>query len=177
MFELTQSFIISQIVVAIAMVFDFASLQFRARKNIFLCLAISVSLISLHYFLLGKTAAGWICVVSVARFVISAFSNNKNYIFIFLILNALTLIFTYKEIYDLVFFCGISIFIVGNFQSKDKPMRLLMISGTALVLFYNIIILSPMGIVVEGNFLASNLLGYFRYHIKKQKPPKIITPV
>lgn len=177
MLELTTSFILSQIVISIAMVFDFASLQFRARKHIFLYLAISVSLISAHYFLLGKTAAGLICAVSVARFITAAFSSNKKYIPIFLILNAIALAFTYKEIYDLIFFFAISLIIIGNFQTNDKHMRLIMIIGTSLVLIYNTIIFSPMGMVVEGNFLISNLLGYFRFHIKKQKPPKILTPV
>ena len=42
----------------IAMGFDFLSLQYKKREHTFLCLIVSASFISAHYFLLGKIAAG-----------------------------------------------------------------------------------------------------------------------
>ncbi|MDD3066887.1 MAG: YgjV family protein [Candidatus Gracilibacteria bacterium] len=177
MFELTASFVSSQILMLAAMVLGFASLQFRARKHIFLTLAIGAGLISAHYFLLGKVAAGVIVSFSVLRFVTAIFTSDKKYILIFLALNTIALFFTYKEIYDLLVFFGIAIIVIGNFQASDKHMRSSLIFGTSLVLLYNTLIFSPMGIVEEGSFLISNLIGYFRFHIKKQKPPKIITSV
>ena len=49
-------------------------------------------------------------------------------------------------------------------------MRKLMMAGTSLAIIYNIIIFSPMGAIVEGSFLASNIIGYYRYYIRKKKP-------
>ena len=177
MIELTLPFIISQIAMFIAMGFDFLSLQFKKREYTFLCLIVSASLISTHYFLLGKVAAGVIVFISVLRFATCYFTTNKKYLFIFIALNTISLFFTYTEIADLIIYVGLIIFIIGNFQADNKLMRKQMMVGTSLVVLYNVIIFSPMGIVAEGVFLISNFIGYYRHYIKnneKIKKPQII---
>lgn len=167
MIILTPAFIISQIAMFIAMGFDFLSLQYKKREYTFLCLIISASLISAHYFLLNKIAAGVIVFFSVLRFITCYFTTNKKYLFIFILLNTISLFFTYKEIYDLIIYVGLVIFIIGNFQKDNKLMRKLMMMGTSILIIYNSIIFSPMGIIVESSFLTSNFIGYYRHYIKK----------
>jgi len=166
MLELTLPFIISQIAMFIAMGFDFLSLQFKKREQTFLCLIVSASLISTHYFLLGKIAAGVIVCISVLRFITCYFTTNKKYLFLFIALNTISLFFTYKELFDLIIYFGLVVFIIGNFQTDNKLMRKLMMIGTAMLVIYNSIIFSPMGIVAEGMFLISNFIGYYRHYIK-----------
>lgn len=178
MAELTLPFIISQVAMFIAMGFDFLSLQFKKREYTFLCLIVSASLISAHYFLLNKTAAGVIVFFSVLRFITCYFTTNKKYLFIFIALNTFSLFFTYREIYDLIIYVGLIIFITGNFQEDNRLMRKLMMGGTSMIILYNIIIFSPMGVVAEGSFLLSNFIGYYRHYVKnneKIKKPQIIS--
>jgi len=158
---LTLAFVLSQIAVLIAMVFDFLSFQFKKRQYTFTCFAISASLISTHYFLLNKTAAGVITFISVARFIVSYFKPNKKYLLIFIGLNTLSLFFTYRALTDFIVYIGSAVFITGNFQKDDKLMRKIMMLGTFIIMSYNIIIFSPLGAVLEGAFLFSNLLVYF----------------
>ena len=127
--ELTLYFILSQIAVSIAMVFDFLSFQFKKRQATILCFIFSASLISTHYFLLGKTAAGVITFLSVVRFVTSYFSIKKKYLFLFIGLNTLSLIFTYHILSDLIVWAGSVIFMTGNFHADNKKMRKLMMVG------------------------------------------------
>jgi len=169
MLELSVPFVISQIAMLIAIVFDFLSLQYKKREQTFLCLIVSASLISAHYFLLNKTAAGIIVLISVLRFVTCYFTTNKKYIYLFVGLNTISLFFTYKELFDLIIYIGIIIIIVGNFQANNKLMRKLMMVGTAIIILYNTIIFSPMGIVAEGLFLTSNFIGYYRYYLRNKK--------
>lgn len=172
MLELTIPFIMSQIAMAIAMIFDFLSLQYKKREQTFLCLIVSASLISAHYFLLGKIAAGVIVAISVLRFITCYFTTNKKYLFIFIALNTISLFFTYKNPTDLIIYVGLIIFIIGNFQNDNKLMRKLMMVGTSVVIVYNAIILSPMGVVTEGSFLISGFIGYYRHYIKKHDMEK-----
>ena len=172
MAELTLPFIISQVAMFIAMSFDFLSLQFKKREYTFLCLIVSASLISAHYFLLGKIAAGVIVFISVLRFITCYFTTNKKYLFIFIALNTISLFFTYKEVSDLIIYVGLIIFIVGNFQADNKLMRKLMMGGTSIIVLYNAIIFSPMGIVAEGAFLISNFIGYYRHYVKNNEKIK-----
>jgi hypothetical protein len=169
MLKLTLPFIISQIAMFIAMGFDFLSLQFKKREYTFLCLIVSASLISTHYFLLNKIAAGVIVFFSVLRFITCYFTTNKKYLFIFIALNTISLFFTYKEIYDLIIYLGLIIFIIGNFQENNKLMRKLMMGGTSIIILYNIVIFSPMGVIAEGSFLLSNFIGYYRHYVRKDK--------
>lgn len=169
MFDLTLPFIISQIAVSIAMVFGFLSLQYKKREYIFLCLIVSAILISIHYFLLNKIAAGVIVCISVFRFITCYFTTNKKYLFIFIALNTISLFFTYQEPSDLIIYIGLIIFIVGNFQADNKLMRKLMMGGTSLIVLYNAIIFSPMGLISESSFLISGFIGYYRYYIKNIK--------
>jgi hypothetical protein len=169
MHDLTLSFIISQVAVSVAMVFDFLSLQYKKRENTFLCLIVSASLISVHYFLLNRIAAGVIVSISVLRFITCYFTTNKKYLFIFIALNTISLFFTFKSPTDLIIYAGLIVFIIGNFQENNKLMRKLMMGGTSMIILYNVIIFSPMGVVTEGSFLISNFIGYYRHYIRNNK--------
>jgi hypothetical protein len=164
---LTPAFIISQIAMLIAMGFDFLSLQYKKREYTFLCLIVSASLISAHYFLLNRIAAGVIVFFSVLRFITCYFTTNKMYLFLFILLNTVSLFFTYKEIYDLIIYVGLVVFIIGNFQKDNKIMRKLMMVGTSIIIIYNSIIFSPMGVIAESSFLISNFIGYYRHYMKR----------
>ncbi|MDD2515852.1 MAG: YgjV family protein [Candidatus Gracilibacteria bacterium] len=159
-------FIISQILVSIAMVFDFLSLQYKKREHTFLCLIVSASLISTHYFLLSKATAGFIVLISVFRFIACYFTTDKRVLILFLILNTLALVLNYKEISDFIIYIGLFVFIIGNFIADNKLMRKVMMIGTSIIIVYNTIIFSPMGAVMEGSFLLSNFIGYYRHYIK-----------
>jgi len=124
----------------IAMGSDFLSLQYKKREYTFLCLIVSASLISTHYFLLHQTAAGVIVFISVLRFITCYFTTNKKYLFIFIGLNTISLFFTYKSPIDLIIYIGLIIFIIGNFQENNKLMRKFMMGGTSIIIIYNAII-------------------------------------
>jgi hypothetical protein len=104
MHDLALPFIISQVAMFIAMIFDFLSLQYKERKHTFLFLIVSASLISTHYFLLDQTAAGVIVFISVLRFITCYFTTNKKYLFIFIALNTFSLFFTYNNPTDLIIY-------------------------------------------------------------------------
>src|SRR3989344_5859337 len=166
MAELTLPFIISQVAMFIAMGFDFLSLQFKKREYTFLCLIVSASLISAHYFLLNRVAAGVIVSISVLRFITCYFTTNKKYLFLFIALNTVSLFFTYRNRTDLIIYIGLIIFIAGNFQEDNRLMRKLMMGGTSIIILYNAIIFSPMGVIAEGSFLMSNFIGYYRHYVR-----------
>ncbi len=169
MHDLTLPFIISQILASFAMGFDFLSLQYKKREKTFLCLIFSASLMSAHFFLLNKTAAGVIVFISVLRFITCYFTTNKRYLFIFIALNTASLFFTYKDPTDFIIYVGLVIFIIGNFQTDNRLMRKLMMCGTSIIVLYNTIIFSPMGAIVEGVFLLSGFVGYYRHYIKNNE--------
>jgi len=166
--ELFNNFFISQILMLFAIGFDFLSMQLKERKQMYLALVFSASLISIHLFLLGKTTTWLIVLLSVFRFIVCMFSTNKRYLLIFILLNTIALIYTFTEIYDLILYTWLTIFIIGNFQKNEKIMRKIMMTGTTTTIMYYIVIFSPMAIIAESIFLLSAIIGYYRYYIKKE---------
>lgn len=81
-------------------------------------------------------------------------------------LNVVSILFIYQSEIDLIIFIGSMIFMIGNFQDNNRLMRILMMIGTSLYLCYNIIIASPMAVVLEGLYLVSNFIGYYRHYIR-----------
>ncbi len=159
-------FLLSQVLVTVAILFDVLSFQYKARKNTYFCLIISASLVCAHYFLLDNVAAGTLVALTAVRFIVCYYTTDKRFLMLFLILNVIATFYTYQSAYDLIIFIGNIIFMIGNFQNNNKLMRVLMMIGTSLYLSYNIIIASPMAVVLEGLFLVSNFIGYYRYYIR-----------
>jgi hypothetical protein len=167
--EFTTAFIISQVLIFGAMLFDFLSFQFKERKKTMLCLIVSSCFIATHYLLLDQLSSGVMVCFSVVRFIVAYFSTNKKRLLFFIGLNTISLFFTYNAPLDLLFYVGLTVFIIGNFQANNKLMRQLMMCGTAIVILYNILIPSPMGALNEAIFLTSNVIGYRRFYIRKNK--------
>jgi hypothetical protein len=64
------AFLLSQILIGLAFLFDLASFQFKERKYTLVCFALAAALISAHYFLLEQDTAGFIIALSAARFLV-----------------------------------------------------------------------------------------------------------
>ncbi len=167
--ELTTPFIISQILLLFSMVFDFLSLQFKARKTTFIFFIISAILICIHYFLLNKITTWIMVIVVIIRFITCYFTTNKKFMFLFLILNTFVLTFTYTEIYDLLYYSWSIVSLIGNFQENNKLMRKMIMVGTSFVIVYDFLIFTPMGVLLNVLFLISNFIWYYRIYIKKSK--------
>jgi hypothetical protein len=151
------------------MLSDFLSFQFKERKHIMLCLIVSSCLFATHLFLLDQLASGVMVCFSILRCIVAYFSVNKKRLFFFIGLNTISLFFTYSAPIDLIFYVGLTIFIIGNFQADNKLMRKLMMLGIFIALVYNILIPSPMGALDEAILLTSTFIGYRKFYIRKQK--------
>lgn len=164
--ELTTFFILSQIFALFVIVFDVLSFQFKDRKKVIVCFAFAATFNAIHFLLLAKILTAVLVSFSILRFIVSYFTTDKKFMYLFLFLNTITSILLFSEIFDVVIFIGLSLIIIGVFQKNDKNMRLIMMAGTSFVIFYNILIFTPVGILVESIFLVSNIVGFYRYYLR-----------
>lgn len=172
MFEwLINAFIISQVLVWIAIITDFLSFQYKERKKILILLTVSALLVAVHYLLLDKTTAFFLVLLWVLSFITSIFTHNKKILSLFLVLYLIAFLINFKELYDIIIFIWLFIILISKFQKDDKYLRIIMMIWTTFVILYNIIIFTPLWVVLESLFLWSNLIWYYRHYLKK----KIIT--
>jgi len=88
-------FIISQILVLLAISFDLMSFQFKNRKYILICFSLASLLISTHFILLEKWTAASLMALAVIRFIASYFSTSLKMRNLFITLTILISIFTF----------------------------------------------------------------------------------
>jgi hypothetical protein len=159
-------FLLSQILIGIAICTDTLSFQFKERKKIVACLLISCTLISAHFMLLGHWTAACLGLIAAVRFTTSMFSTSKKLMSLFIIATVVISIFTYAGILTVLGCAGGIFGTIASFCKEDKMLRQLMLVGTSLWIVHNFLAGSPGAVLMEAIFISSNLVGYFRFYVR-----------
>lgn len=171
-YQMISAFLLSQILIGVAFLFDLASFQFKKREVSLVCFAIAASFIATHFYILGALSAAAVVALSATRFTVSIFTTDYRLKYVFLTLIILAGIATYEVPYDLLIIFAGCLVTFAVFQPNEKLMRQLMAPASMSAIIFNVIIFSPAGVLLETFFLGSNLLSYWRFYIKKQPETK-----
>ena len=159
------AFVISQILVGIAICFDILSFQFKERKKIVACLLVSCVLIAAHFLILGHWTAVCLGLLAALRFAASLFSTSKKLMLVFISATLAITALTYTGLLSLLAGSGGCFGTAASFCKEDKRLRQLMLVGTSLWIIHNYLAGSPGAVLMEAIFITSNVVGYFRYYI------------
>lgn len=157
-------FLLSQCLVGVATLLDLASFQFKSRRIILLCLFSSVLLTSTHFFILGQQSAGWLMLIAAARYLYCVFARQYMVMLGFIILSMVTVFITWHNWLSGLALIATLIQTLASFQAKDFKLRILMIVGTSLWMAHNVMVGSPIAVLMEGLFLTSNIVGLYRFY-------------
>ncbi|ODY89618.1 YgjV family protein [Vibrio parahaemolyticus] len=158
------AFLWSQILIAIAIVLDLISFQFKQRQKIVCCLCISGILISAHFVLLEQWTAASLMLLASVRYFASIFTTSRRWMFLFLTSALIITVLTFVDLINLISFGGTLFQTTAAFCKSDQRLRQLMIVGTFLWLIHNYLSGSPTAVLMELLFLGSNIIGYYRYY-------------
>ncbi|QFQ77324.1 YgjV family protein [Vibrio harveyi] len=158
------AFLWSQILIAIAIVFDLISFQFKKRQKIVCCLCASGILISTHFVLLEQWTAASLMLLASIRYFTSIFTTSKRWMFLYLTSALMITVMTFVDLINLLSFGGTLFQTTAAFCKSDQRLRQLMIVGTMLWLIHNYLAGSPTAVLMELLFISSNLIGYYRYY-------------
>ena len=161
------SFVISQILIGIAFLFALASFQFKAREKILGCFFALTLFIAAHYYFLGENTAMWLALFGSLRMIVAILSTKKHWMYILAIGILTIFVLTYEKPLDFLILIAMLIFNVGIFQKNDKQLRQIELFGAQFVLVYNLLIFSPAMVMFELFMITSNIIGYYRYYLKK----------
>ena len=167
--EFSVAFIFSQILALIALCFDFVGFQQKTKRRILLFSLVSMSCMTLHFFLLKEIVTAIVIILSITRNLMCLVKNNKKIFFFYTFIYFVSFCLTYKKVLDILPLIFILISNYALFQKEEKKTRIFLLISFFLFIIYNIIIFSPMGILVAVNLFTSTSIGYYRHHIKKKK--------
>lgn len=160
------SFLLSQILIVIAIGFDLLSFQFKNRQRIILCLSISCLLIAAHFALLGVWTAMGLALLAAIRLVAGYLTTSKRVMLFFVAATVAVATLTFHGLLSVLSCLGAIFGTIGSFCREDKQLRLLMMGATSLWLIHNCLAATPAAVVMEALFLGSNLLGYYRFYLR-----------
>jgi hypothetical protein len=167
------NFLLSQILIGIAICTDTLSFQFKERKKIVACLLVSCTLISVHFMLLGHWTAAGLGLVAAIRFTTSIFSTSKKLMGLFVVTTIVVSICTYAGLLSILGCAGGIFGTMASFCKEDKLLRQLMLIGTSLWIVHNFLAGSPGAVLMEAIFISSNVVGYFRFYIRPKGQPLV----
>ena len=160
------NFVLSQILIGIAICIDILSFQFKERMKILACLVVSTVFISSHFMLLGHWTAAFLGVLSVARYSSSMITTSKKVMWIFLIIIFAITVLSFEGLLSVLGCVATFFTTIAAFRKDDKRLRQLMLIGTMIWIAHNYLAGSPGAVLMETIFIVSNLVGYYRYYIK-----------
>ena len=164
-------FLLSQVIAAIAFACGVISFQSRTRRSILLWLCGTGFANACHFFILGKVAPGTLFLIIGARCLAAAFSVNRKIMYVFIGLILVCFFYLYKSPLGFLGLFGSLSATYGSFQRTEKKVRVFhMLSNTSWMV-HNILVLTPVAAVMEGTFLMSNVLGYWRIHCGGKPAP------
>jgi hypothetical protein len=132
-----------------------------------LCLSFAGILISSHFILLEQWTAACLMGIATLRYITSIFLTAPMLKYFFCSASIVATILTYSGLVSVLSCLGSIFQTVAAFNKDDKCLRELMIIGTSFWLIHNYLVGSPTAVIMEIMFIASNLIGYYRYHLKK----------
>jgi hypothetical protein len=168
-FVILHGFLISQILVWIAIFTDFLSFQFKDRKKVLLILTVSSLLIALHYLLLWEINAFYLVLISMVSFLVSAYTYDKKIMLWFFILYLVPIVLNYSNLIDIILFIAMYIMLFAKFIKDDKYIRIYIMLATCFGLLFNILIWTPVWILLQILFLWSNIIWYYKHYLRNNK--------
>lgn len=158
-------FLLSQLLVSVTLIIECLAMQLKNKNRILALLSVSCFFNGFHYLLLDQPTAGYIFLFSSIRFLISIKWKYQWISAASLCVSLFITVSTYVGFLSVIGFVGTIFITIGSFSTNDKFLRIMMITGGSVWLVHNVILWTPIGILVESIFVGSSIVGFYRYYI------------
>lgn len=162
-------FLLSQVLASCAFAMGLVSSHFRQRRSVLLCLVAATVFNACHFLLLGRQGPAALMVLIGARYLTSLRTTSRTVMYCFLALSLGAFAFTYQSPVSLLALLAVFFGTYGSFHPDDRVLRRFIMMGNTSWLVHNLLVGSPVGTLMEGAFLTSNALGYWRFY-GRQRP-------
>ncbi|GAA6185990.1 MULTISPECIES: YgjV family protein [Alteromonadaceae] len=161
-------FLLSQVLVTFTLTIECFAMQLKDKNRLLALLSVSCLFNGFHYLLLDQPTAGYIFLFSSFRFLLSIKWKFQWMAAVSLVVSLFITVYTYIGFLSILGFAATVFVTTGSFSHNDKFLRIMMILGGSLWLIHNIILWSPVGILVEIVFVGSSAVGFYRYYIARK---------
>jgi hypothetical protein len=141
-----------------------SSFQFRWRRHILWCWSASALFNAAHFLVLGQVTAGVLILITSARFLAASFTTDRRLMYFFVAALLAGFSVTYSSPLSLLAIGASLLGTWGAFQPDDRHIRITLVLCSASWIVHNALVASPVAALMESAFLASNLVGWWRFY-------------
>lgn len=160
--DITLSFALSQCLATMAFISGIVAFQRYDRASMLKFWFVSALLNASHFAVLGQYEAACFVGLTALRFLVAALSPRQRWMYCFLALSTLLIVVSYTSPVNLLPYLAAVVGTIGSFQKNVSLVRLLMAVGATSWIIHNLLVGSPVAVLMELAFLSSNLVGYIR---------------
>lgn len=160
--DITVSFFLSQLLAATAFISGIIAFQQSERRDMLKFWFISALLNASHFAVLQQTEAALFVALTAIRFLVAAWKPSQLFMWLFLSAATAVFILSYQSPLNTLPYIAAVVGTVGSFQHKLGLVRGLMAIGAGCWIIHNMLVGSPVAVLMELAFLSSNLVGYLR---------------
>ncbi len=157
-------FVVSQCVAAVSFFLGILSFQFKQRQKVLHCWFAADAINAIHFCLLGRYEVMMLLLVSSARFLTAAHTKDRRWMFLFFLLTAVGFYATYQHPVSFLVLLSGFLGTYGTFHKADLSIRFALLGCGLLWTTHNFLVGSPVAVIMEASYLASNLLGLWRFY-------------
>ncbi len=160
--EFSVLFFGSQVLAAIAFSSGIFAFWQQQRSAMLKFWFISAILNASHFGLLGQYEAALFVGLTAIRFLVAALQPRQYWMLLFMAAATVILLTTYSSPLNLLPYTAAMLGTFGSFQTRVGLVRLCMAVGASIWVLHNILVGSPVAVMMELAFLLSNLVGFLR---------------
>ncbi len=117
-----------------------------------------------HFFILDRAAPGILFLIIGGRCLAAASSVNRKIMYVFIALILVGFFYSNESPLGFLGLFGTLSATYGSFQKTEQRVRVFHMLSNVSWMVHNILVWTPVAAVMEGMFLISNVLGYWRFH-------------
>lgn len=158
------TFLVSQILAGISFGLDISAFHFRHRTMTLTLLAGSTSLLALHFYLLEQPVASGLMAIAACRFTAAILTQRLWAMWVFMAASVICSACFWQGMANLLPLAGSLLMTFASFQDKINKLRGYTLGGSLCWVLNNVIVGSPMAIIMEMAFSGSILLAAWRHY-------------
>ena len=163
MAHIMNAFILSQVLAGMSFLLDVSAFHFQRRAITLSLLTSSTSLLAIHFYLLGQSAAAGLMIIAACRYAIAMVTCHKWAMWGFMAGSLLCSAWLWRDIWSLLPLVASLLMTFASFQKQRDKLRGYTLCGSLCWLLNNVIVGSPVAVIMELAFSGSILAAWWRH--------------
>ncbi|TDQ18078.1 inner membrane protein [Raoultella sp. BIGb0149] len=163
MADAMNAFIFSQLLAGMSFLLDISAFHFQRRAATLSLLAGSTTLLALHFYLLEQPGAAGLMLIAACRYAVAIVTLSRRAMWGFMLGSLLCSAGLWQSLENILPLAGSLLMTLASFQKQSEKLRGYTLCGSLCWLLNNVVVGSPVAVMMELAFSGSILAAWWRH--------------